>query len=89
MGKRVLLVSTDLIAEMLKGQGVPRHYTVIDGALPDDARVVDVSYEVPRGPSEVALLLESVDWLDEPLGQVPLLVPPKLRADFQPGEVRA
>ena len=66
MGKRVLRVDGRILLEMLK-QGDPadaRHYTVIENALPHDARLA--GYEIPDfGGDSLYLVLESAEWFGD------------------------
>ena len=69
MGKRVLSITDDLVVSILKGlQGSgPRYFSVVDGALPEDTKVVELFH----GNASVEILLESDEWSD----YAPMILP--------------
>jgi hypothetical protein len=62
MGRRVLRISAELVADWCKAfTGPTYHFRVVKDALPADARVVSVTGS-PGRPNTVEVVLESAAW---------------------------
>jgi hypothetical protein len=60
MGRRLWEVTAQFLVEAVKQPlGLPRRFTVVQHALPDDARVVDIRW---AGRHHLILELESATW---------------------------
>ncbi len=64
MGKRILIISKQLVMEILKpGE---RHYEIINDGLPADTEIVNVMLTFPQ--NDLALKLQSSEWPEIPDG---------------------
>ena len=82
MGERQLHVSVDFLVECLKEHGsVPRTFTVIENAIPDDATVVQMGVNVATFGSPILVLtLRSTAW--EEIKSTASLPSPLLHVDY-------
>ena len=70
MGRRQLLVSGDLLVELVKERSRMRRTFSIANALPDDVQVVDY---LLKTNGVIALVLESAEWVGQ--SEIPLEQP--------------
>jgi hypothetical protein len=64
MGKRYLVVHTDLFVELLKTQQDRKRNLIVEDGIPDDSKVIGI--EVPDDRGEIIrLVLESSAWMGD------------------------
>lgn len=85
-----LQISADLLFEMFSAGFHEGGYTVIDDAIPADAKLVNVRYFPPHGwPNSIELLIESDSFAEVGEGQEPPTFSPTMRKEYPEPHARS